>query len=369
MPSLLNRYLFFQILATSLSLGIVLIAAIWILQSLRFVELVLSTKSSLWMFGKLALLSLPDLCALILPISVFISALVVLNRLITEREFAVMQSVGVSRYKLMSPFLKFAGAVMVVLYIINLFVSPFSQAQLKKLQHTLKNALPAVLIQEGVFNEFGNMIIYVRGKRANYLKGVFVSNIDKKDNSRVIITAQEGHLITDEKTPKILLFNGTRQTTNPKTKQVSSLFFKETIVSLQKDDKGAHTTGMRPQEMPFLKLLFPGNGFSKKEKQRMRAEAHQKITTPLLVLVFMLVAGVFMTSGQFSRRGNTRKIITAVLGVVGIQGLVLFLINQSAKFPPAIFLNYLLLFCLFGGLLLFLIDKKNLTHYKKIKAL
>ncbi len=364
MKSILNRYLFLQILATSASLGFVLIAAIWILQSLRFVELVLSTKSSMWMFGRLAFLSLPDLCALILPIAVFISTLVVLNRLITEREFAVMQSCGQSRYKIVLPFLKFAGLIMGLLFVINVFISPLSQSKLKSLQFRLKNALPAILIQEGVFNEFGKMVVYVKSKRGDHLKGVFVSSVDKKDNSRVIITAQEGHLITDEKSPKILLFHGTRQSTDPKTHKISSLFFTETIVSLQGKEESSRSRGKKPQEMPFLSLLFPDKKYSQTERRLFKAEAHQKIITPYLVVVFVLIAAALLTTGSFSRKGVVKKIVFSVLAVVAIQGFVLFLLNQSAKFPFAILLNYI--FLVFLSFLLFavLTDIKNFRSLK-----
>ena len=356
MKAILNRYLYLQVLTMSITLGSVLIAAIWILQSLRFVEMVLSTKSSMWMFAKLAFLSLPELIALVLPIAVFISTLVVLNRLLTEREFAVMQSSGVSRFRILVPFLQFGIGVMIFLYMVNIYISPLAQSTLKGLQAKLKNALPAVLIQEGVFNEIGKMVVYVKTKRKDYLKGVFVSTDDLKNNSRIIIAAQEGHLITDQKNPQILLFNGTRQTTDKKTGKVSSLFFNQTTVSLVKEEEKKYQHGRRPQEMPFLKLLFPKSTYPLAERLRLQAEAHQKILTPLLVLVLILIGGFCLMRGQFSRKGLLPRIIYAVCGALGTQGSVLFLLNQSAKFPMAVVVNYVFIALLTLFLLLGLVD-------------
>lgn len=366
MPRILNRYFFMKILLTSLSLGIVLIAAIWILQSLKFVELVLSTKASMKMFFKLSLLTLPDLFSLIIPISVFISTLIILNRMINDRTYSVMQSAGLSRFKICIPFIQFGLIVVLVLYSINLVIAPVAQTKMRKLQNQLKSALPIVLIQEGVFNEMGKMVIYVREKKGNYLKGVFVSSTEQKnrDKQHVIITAQQGHLIVDSQDPKILLFNGMRQNTDPRTKKLSTLFFEETIVGLQKDED-KKTPSTRPQDMPFFKLLYPDSRFSYAEKKRMKAEAHQKLTTPLLVIIFVLIAAYALTSGQFSRKGQVKKITYAVTAVVLVQAGVLFIINQSIKFPEAIFINYsilsLLILLLVNGLTGILSEKNHLT--------
>ncbi|MAP24567.1 MAG: hypothetical protein CMM87_03435 [Rickettsiales bacterium] len=355
MPRTLNKYLTSKIFLTTMSLSVVLIAAIWILQSLKFVELVLSTKASIKMFFKISFLTLPDLFSLIIPVSVFIATVVALNRMINDRTYSVMQSAGLSRFKICHPFIQFGLFVVLILYFINIGIAPVAQSKMRKLQNQLKSALPVVLIQEGVFNEIGKMVIYVREKNRNYLKGVFVSNTEQKNRqkSQVIITAQQGHLIVDSDEPKILLFNGMRQTRNTRTNKLSTLFFKETIIALQKEDSKS-TTMPRPQEMPFLKLLFPDPKLSYQEKMKMRSEAHQKLTTPLLAIIFVLIGCCALTSGQFSRRGQLKKISTAVIAVLLVQAGTLFIINQNAKYPEAIIINYsvlaLLILLLINGL-------------------
>ena len=97
-------------------------------------------------------------------------------------------------------------------------------------------------------------------------------------------------------------------------------------------------------EMPLspkqLKLLFPKSTYPLAERLRLQAEAHQKILTPLLVLVLILIGGFCLMRGQFSRKGLLPRIIYAVCGALGTQGSVLFLLNQSAKFPMAVAVNY-----------------------------
>lgn len=318
---------------------------------------------------KISFLTLPDLFSLIIPISAFIATVVTLNKMINDRTYSVMQSAGLSCFKICQPLIQFGLFVVLVLYLINIGIAPAAQSKMRKLQNQLKSALPVVLIQEGVFNEIGKMVIYVREKNKNYLKGVFVSNIEQKSSQRsqVIITAQQGHLIVDSDEPKILLFNGIRQTRNMRTNKLSTLFFKETIIALQKENS-KNNTSPRPQEMPFLKLLFPDPALSYQEKMKMRSEAHQKLTTPLLAIIFVLIGCCALTSGQFSRRGQLKKISTAVISVLFVQAGTLFIINQSAKYPEAIIINYsvliLLIVLLINGLTGILKNKVIFTPHQ-----
>ena len=136
------------------------------------------------MFFKISFLTLPDLFSLIIPISVFIATVVALNRMINDRTYSVMQSAGLSRFKICQPFIQFGLFIVLILYFINIGIAPAAQSKMRKLQNQLKSALPVVLIQEGVFNEIGKMVIYVREKNRNYLKGVFVSNTEQKNRQK-----------------------------------------------------------------------------------------------------------------------------------------------------------------------------------------
>jgi lipopolysaccharide export system permease protein len=334
-------YILKQLTGTAFSVGFVVIGSLWAIQSLKFVELVLNTHSSIWNLLKLSFLVLPDLLAIILPIATFISVLVVYNKLSTGREIIVMKAAGVSEWELAKPAYIFAVAIMSLLYFINIYIAPSSFRSLRDLQIQLKNSLPAILVQEGTFNTFQNTTIYVREKNKNQLKGIFAYIIDKEGQKSYAIMAEEGRIIYGSKDdPQILMVNGNRQEFTGSTKALSILYFEKTLLSLTTPATSSQARSYRPYELSLKALLFPDPKLPKPSQLSLKAEGHQRLLTPLLVLVFALVAVSFLLKGQFSRRGQGISIAFATIVAVSLQCLIFLFVNLGAKYPYVLGMAY-----------------------------
>ncbi len=63
----------------------------------------MNQRQSAWVFLKITVLYMPQLINMIMPIALFVAALVALNRLHTEQEIVVCFAGGMSRWRVISP--------------------------------------------------------------------------------------------------------------------------------------------------------------------------------------------------------------------------------------------------------------------------
>ena len=92
--TLIERYLFRQLLVSTLW-AVAALAGVGILsQSLSGLELIVEQRQSAWIFAKITLLAMPKTLSLIIPLALFVASLITLNRLQAEQEIIVCQPCG-----------------------------------------------------------------------------------------------------------------------------------------------------------------------------------------------------------------------------------------------------------------------------------
>ena len=106
----LDRYIFRQLLVALIAVTGGLTALVWLIQSLRFVELVVNHGLSLVVFVELTGLLVPSFVAVILPITTFVVVQFIYQRLAGDREITVMRAAGLSPLALSRPAIGPGGA-------------------------------------------------------------------------------------------------------------------------------------------------------------------------------------------------------------------------------------------------------------------
>src|SRR5665213_4408085 len=116
---LIDRYLLRQLLGPTVIAITALTAVVLLSQTLQSLDLVVNQRQSITVFLKITLLYMPQLINMILPIAVFVAALVALNRLHTEQEIVVCFAGGMSRWRVASPTIRVAAMVAIVTLVFN----------------------------------------------------------------------------------------------------------------------------------------------------------------------------------------------------------------------------------------------------------
>ena len=340
-----------------------LVCAIWLMQSLRLIDLIVNRGLPFSMFLYMSMLMLPTFLALILPVSLFTAVLFAYNRLTMDSELLVMRAAGISQTGLSKSAFLLAGIVTVIIYSLTLYLLPLSFREFKDRQVTIRNDFSTVLLQEGVFTELATGItVFVRERGAEgELLGVLVHD-GRNPEKPVTMMAENGALVRTDEGPQVIMVNGNRQEVSKDSGALSLLYFDRYVLDVHSVDKTLDKRWREPRERFLDELFFPDmtDGNNRFNAAKLRAEGHQRLTLPIYALTFTVIALAALLSGDYARRGLGKRITTAIILIVAIQGAALGFTNLAARFPwlvPLIYLNALL--PLIGGIIVLFRPKKH----------
>jgi lipopolysaccharide export system permease protein len=328
----IDRYLLRQLAIALVAVTGGLVALIWLTQSLRFVELVVNRGLSFRVFFELTGLLIPSFVAIILPITTFVVVQFVYQRLAGDREITVMRAAGLSPLALARPALALVAGVVVICYLLNLWIVPAAFGSFRQYNFEIRNRVAAFLLQEGVFTPVSDdLTVYVRSRASDgTLHGILVDD-GRQKNSHATIIAESGRLVPGSATPRVLLFNGSRQEIDKQTGRLNVLTFSENALDLSDASKTEETRIRDPQEMSLSELLNPTGPGAERDANKLYAEAHRRLASPLTAASFAMVALVAQLMGTFRRYGNLLRPAAAVLGVVGLLALGLAIGNLATR--------------------------------------
>ena len=342
-PTRIDRYLFRQLMIGMIAVTVGLTALVWLVSSLRYVEVVVSHGQSLVAFLFLTALKIPEFVGVILPIACFAVTLRIYLRLSDDRELTVMRAAGMSQAALARPALAVALVTVLAGYLLSLVLVPLSATQFREDLFEIRNQLDAFVLQEGVFNQITpQMMVYARAREADgTLRGIMVD--DSRDRQHpYTVFAETGRLLIGPAGPQVALNSGTRQEVDRQTGRLNILSFGENVfdLSLPKGEAGQRVrdTG----ELGLAELLDPGPALAGRlDLPRLRGEAFKRLSAPLNTVGYVLIALICVLSGSFQRHGGLMRPLAAVAGVVGLVALGLGTDSLVARQPALVGLLWL----------------------------
>ncbi len=328
-PQTLDRYITRQLLWGLLASTVGLVALMWLVQALRFVELVVDRGLSLWVFLNLTGLLIPQLVAFVLPVTSFAVVQMVYQRMAGDREITVMRGLGLSAFAIARPALGLGAGCLLLGLVLNNWLVPVSYSKFREEQFEIRNRMAAFLLQDGVFTEMGNNVtVFVRRRDADgTLHGVLVDD-ERNPAAAATIFAAHGDIASTASGPRVLLENGTRQQIDQKTGRLDVLSFAQDMIDMSNNAKADSTRQRDPDELSMAELLKPPLGnVATQNLPKLLVEANRRLASPISSLSFTLVALASVLSGAFTRRTDYLRPTLAILTVVG--ALVLQLAAQN----------------------------------------
>ncbi len=362
MFTLSSKHIFRNVFTTTAVVSIFIILVMWLIQSLRFVELLLKSKSSVKIFFSFSLSIIPDLLVIVLPISVFISVLFVYYKMWSDRELVAWRSLGHSNWELARPALFFASLCTLFSLAMQIWVLPQSFRSMREMEHSLKHALPSVLIQEGVFNVVGDFVVFVHKKlsRGN-IRGVFV-HVDKGKGETYTVSAEQGTLQKKDGIPTLYLKRGVRQSYNAEKKILSTLSFDNTYIQIDLSDVKPPGRSKKAYEMELSDLLL-FEADTQEATQRLRGEGFQRLISPFFCVALAGIALSFVLLAGFHRKSVNYIMVYSVLFGICVKALGLVFLNWGYRNVWGTFLAAMLIIGISVGCLIILMREP--THEKR----
>jgi lipopolysaccharide export system permease protein len=330
--TLIQGYLFRQIARPVIGACAALTGIGILSQSLDQLEVIVERGQSVWVMIKLTLLAVPQLLAVIVPIGLFVGALIALTRLQREQELTAVFASGVTRWSAIRPAIRLAAMAALLTLLITTVLQPWGQRQARAEAFAIRTDLAAVLIEEGRFVQGPNgLTVYVQQIEQNgLLKNLFVYLPDA-DGEAATWDAAEARFERVDGLPVLTMLNGS--TTRYSSRGVLTYgSFDRNVFDLSAYADQTERVRYKPSDL-YLPQLFnpsPADLQGVGSVSELAAEGHSRLSAPLYALMAMAFALTAIMGGQFSRTGYGLRIAKAAAAFLVIRVVGYGIVSASA---------------------------------------
>ena len=292
------------------------VAALWITEVLRELDVVTAKGQAIWVFLLVTILGLPPLLQIIAPIAYLAATIVTLTGLNNDSELAVMSAAGASRRAVYRPILTLGIAVTLAVALSHHVLAPASLAALRGLVTRVGADVIATVVKDGGFRTVADgLTIHIRARAPDgSFHGIFVS--DERDPMQSIdysaaqgmlleraggsfLVLQKGHLVREDrlqKTDNVVQFETYALDLSQLTASNAAAFYKA-----------------RERSTAYLLEPEPNDTFTTQFPDRVTIELHDRVTAPLYTLAFGLIALAYLGRPRTNRQDRNYAIASAVL--------------------------------------------------------
>jgi lipopolysaccharide export system permease protein len=280
-----------------------------------------------------------------MPIAFFFATLFTLQRLQGDSELVVMASAGYSLRQLAVPVLGCAALVMALTYACVLYLMPAGQRALRDKVVDIRADVAGALLNEGEFNPAApGVTVFIRQLASNgEIRGILVH--DSRDRVRpVTYIAEKGILAQTPAGTRLIMMDGTIETSAQEGKQLQVLHFESDTINLDQFSGPARYTLRTINERYLGELLWPPErqGVTRKIRDQFFAEAHNRIAQPLYCLAFALMALAAVMRGRQQRGSVALRLSIASLAAIGLRIAGYGIMGMAQRNPPLVAGFYLL---------------------------
>ena len=337
-----DRYLLAQLVRTTFAVTVTLVGIVWLFQTIRILELVVSRDGPFLDFIVMSVTVVPLWLTIAFPISAFIAVTWVFQRTIADRELLVMQASGRSTLQLARAPIALAIGVTAVLALNSTVVLPFSFGIYKEMQFKLRNSIPAVLLREGVFIDVVDGMTMLIGEKAEdgMARDIFMHD-ERAPDKTITITAKYGKFVDQDGVPAIILQDGVRNEVNKNGDASASLLFETHSVMISSDTQPSRARLVFDMNEDSIRnLLNPEKSPEARFFNQRRAEGHYRIISPLLGFVLVMTAACSVLCGQIRRDTLFRRTAVNIGAAIIIISMMVSSRSLTTTMPAATPLLY-----------------------------
>jgi len=341
--TLIDRYVFKISAVAFLATLLGLTGVIWITQALREFDLLTAKGQTILIFLTVTGLSIPALVTIIAPVALFIATLYALNKLNGDSELIVMSAAGVPPVRLLRPFAWLTLFVALLVTAMTLWAMPASFKAVRDLVTRIRADFVTKIVREGQFTTLDiGITFHYREKSGEALLGIFMQ--DRRDREKTVVyIAERGQTVDVKGVPYLVLENGSVQRVQPGQQDAAIVVFQRYAVDLSQFGQDGETPVYKPRERSTVELLTLDRNdlYVKTQEGRFRAELHDRLSSPLYPLAFMVIAFAALGTPRTTRQGRGSAMAAAVLAVAAVRIAGFAVSSLVPRFAWAVPLTYL----------------------------
>jgi lipopolysaccharide export system permease protein len=340
-----DRYMLGQLLVFFGFFSLILVLIYWINRAVRLFDRLIADGQSAWVFLELTSLSLPSIIRIVLPLSAFVAAVYVTNRMSSDSELTVVQATGYSPFRLAGPVIVFGVIVATLMLILTNILVPLSTERLISRQAEIAQTMSARLLTPGEFlTPTDDVTFYIRELTPNgEMLDIFISE-STSPTQRTTYTASRAYLVRTENGPELVMVGGLTQTLNLENGRLLTTRFEDfvyNISALMSDDAVRRISVNGLSTMALLRPSAQTIADTNQTGDQLKLRGHDRIAQAALGFVAGLVGFSALVVGGFSRFGLWRNIIFAmglVILLKILEGTGTSIARNNAALWPFVYL-------------------------------
>ncbi len=320
-----DRYLLSQLLVLFGFFSLILVLIYWINRAVRLFDQLIADGQNIWVFLELTSLSLPSIIRVVLPLSAFVSAVYVTNRMASDSELTVVQATGYSPFRLARPVVYFGVIVAVLMSVLVHALVPWSTERLSLRQSEIAENITARLLTPGEFlSPSDGTTFYIRDVSIQgEMLDIFISDTTNPDLS-ITYTATKAYLIRSDNGPQLVMIDGLAQTLDKTNNRLLTTGFDDFAYDVGNLIDTGISTRRPASGLPTWDLIGASDKLleaTQSTQTDLWLRAHDRFAQVALSFVAALVGFAALVAGGFSRFGLWRYIMLAIFLVVVLKVL------------------------------------------------
>jgi lipopolysaccharide export system permease protein len=341
-PTLFSRYVFRQVASAFLLILLTLTGIVWMATALKQLDLLTSKGQGILLFLHMTMLTLPSLIGLIAPNAVLMSVLYTLDRMNNDSEVIVTAASGGTIWRIGSALLTLAAIVSAGILLINVFITPASSRALRDLIIEVRTDLISQVLQPGRFSSpMTGLTFHIRDRDdAGDMLGLLVHD-ERDPKTTMSYLAKRGRILKHDGDAYLVMLDGQVHRTDNEDadKGVQIVDFDQYMLNISTFSPGGkEDRTLKPKELSLWELLDPPPENVKGGMGKIRAELHERLSSPIYPMLFTFLAVSVLGHARTTRQGRWGPIMfvvgtAVVIRIAGITMTNLVALNPWAVVP------------------------------------
>jgi len=331
----LDRYVFKQCLMVFTFFTLVFALVIWINQADTLFDELVTDGHSAKVFFEFAVLALPTVLSMVLPLSAFAATVYVTSRLRNESELAVIQATGMSTWRLARLACMFGLLISTRMFGLIAYLVPKKGTIIKDKEFELSQSVGVKCLREGSFQHSvkSDTFFFREITPESELRDVFRSGRHEKDASYTY-TPERAFLVPTEDQTVFVMQNGLMQSQDRTNDTPSMTQFDELGYDLTWTLDAACKGRPDMYYLPTLLLWIDPRlaaDLTGRPMSRTIEDKHRRIQFAALCLVSSMIGFAALFAAGFSRFGSDRFIALATFLLVIVKLMESFVTEPARK--------------------------------------
>jgi lipopolysaccharide export system permease protein len=288
----------------------------WITQVLERLDVVTAKGQAILVFLIMTGSVLPAVIQVVAPMAFVLAVVLTLNGLTSDSELPIIAASGASSKTINRPIITLGVVVMSAVAISYHVLTPAGLHLLRTILTNVRSDLIATLVQDGGFRTLENAVTMHFRERTpdGGFNDIFISDERDQKESRVF-SAARGLLLENASGSFLVLQNGDLIQEDRDSGDGSVVTFDTYALDLRQFGSAGALPVFRAVERSTFYLMnpFPGDSYAEENPLKVRAEIHDRLSAPLYVLVFALIALGYLGRPRTNRQDRRLAIASVVL--------------------------------------------------------